>query len=65
MRQNCERCKFWRDSHEFEVDGNKTGSCHRRAPVLFDNRANQFTVCKTAWPEVWSNEFCGEWEMKP
>lgn len=73
MKRNCEACKHWRQIVEgpeaIELDGNKLGECRRHAPVRMQDGITYGTAStikiKDGWPGTWSNEFCGDWEMRP
>ena len=71
MIECCNTCAFGR------VKFGATLSCHKRPPIVFNGVVRQehqvvgplATVrdvmgAVTAWPEVVSTDFCGEWELK-
>lgn len=77
--ERCETCKWWVYACPLTADGfyhidepsgetytvrefednycEPTGVCHRYPPTRRDSMTSSF-------PNVWSNDFCGEWRAK-
>lgn len=60
----CEDCKWW--SHMNFGDKKQTwvGHCHRYPPVGAVRTSPKLEDLKMTWPEVFDNEFCGEFERR-
>ena len=51
--RTCGNCRWWRYDLEFSIDGFPLGQCRRDSPIQ-----------SLEWPQVSSNDFCGEWADK-
>lgn len=56
--RKCATCAF------FEKDDDEIGACHRNAPkpaMACETSDNVSPI--VVWPEVYFNDFCGEWSQ--
>jgi hypothetical protein len=61
---NCEKCKWFKVTDK--AAGVIYGDCRKQCPnfVQIKNAISGESYGKTAWPEVKSDDFCGEFEPK-
>ena len=63
MTETCKSCRFFAIEH-----GWAKNECHRRAPrihmqALLGTQDQQAVIGpRTIWPEVFENNYCGEWQ---
>ena len=62
----CKRCKWFKPTvSQVRVTQNTKvyyGECHKHPPVIVSTIGKDEIENESRWPEVWEDDFCGEYE---
>lgn len=61
--ERCENCRFYWNGIQEEIDdGDYMQQCRRHAPTKFEIDEEGWRCAE--WPQVGTDEWCGDWEKQ-